>query len=164
MIKKYNDYLVSSDGKIYRNEKELKLHENSKGYLRFPCSVNGKVKQMLVHRVVAELYIPNPENKPQVNHIDGNKHNNNINNLEWCTNRENQNHAIKLGLKKSVPKGDKNAKAKAVRMYNNNEEKTFNSLRSALEYLGKPYSCYSSIAHCCKGDTNTAYGYKWEYI
>ena len=50
------------------------------------------------------------------------------------------------------------------RMIGNDIELIFGSLRSALDYLKKPYSCYSSIAHCCKGDTKTAYGYKWEYI
>lgn len=72
---------------------------DAKGYPTFGYRLeNGKCRVLKVHRVVAEAFIPNPENKPQINHIDGNKQNNTVENLEWCTNSENQLHAYKLGL------------------------------------------------------------------
>lgn len=164
MIKKYNSYEVDSNGKIYRNGKEIKGVLNNKGYSRICMSENGKKQKIFVHRLVAFLFIPNPYNLPQVNHINGNKLDNRVENLEWCNNSQNQLHAIKNNLRKICPKGDLNSRAKKIKMYNDNEEKIFNSLRSALDYLGKDYKYYSSLAHCCKGDTKTAYGYHWEYI
>lgn len=68
------------------------------GYLYITPKVNGKNKNLKVHRLVAELFIPNPDNKPCVNHIDGDKQNNCVDNLEWCTHSENMKHAVKLGL------------------------------------------------------------------
>lgn len=91
-----NDYTITPDGEVINNRwnRKVKPQPNGKGYLRF--SVGGKM--MFVHRLVATLYVPNPENKPQVNHKDGNKLNNCADNLEWVTNQENRNHAVKLGL------------------------------------------------------------------
>lgn len=70
------------------------------GYKRIGLSQNGKVKFYTIHKLVAETFIPNPENLPCVNHKDGNKENNNVNNLEWCTYQDNNRHARKTGLNK----------------------------------------------------------------
>lgn len=75
---------------------------NPKGYARVNLPGLGTI---LLHRLIADLFIPNPENKPQVNHIDGNKLNNSVTNLEWVTNQENRDHAVKNGL---VMRRDKN--------------------------------------------------------
>lgn len=91
-----SDYIVTKDGKVINkhNNKILKPQLNGKGYLR--VGVGGKL--MFVHRLVAEFHVPNPDNNPQVNHKDGNKLNNNADNLEWVTNQENRDHAVGNGL------------------------------------------------------------------
>lgn len=91
-----NDYEITTKGEIInkRNRHKLIPQPNGKGYLR--VSIGGQIK--FVHRLVAEMYIPNPENKPQVNHKDGNKTNNCVENLEWVTNQENRTHARQNGL------------------------------------------------------------------
>lgn len=91
-----SDYLITEQGEIInrRNGRKLKPQPNGKGYLRI--SIGGKLQ--FIHRLVAQIYIPNPENKPQINHKDGNRLNNCVDNLEWVTNQENRNHAVKNRL------------------------------------------------------------------
>lgn len=94
-----NKYYVSDTGLIKNNkDKLLTPRPNKKGYLRVDLWKNNKKKHYRVHRLVAMAFIPNPQNKPQVNHKDGNKQNNCVDNLEWCTNEENRKHAIANGL------------------------------------------------------------------
>lgn len=86
------DYIITDKGEVINKKsgRKVKPQPNGKGYLR--VSISGKLR--FVHRLVAEKYVPNPENKPQVNHKDGNKLNNSADNLEWVTNMENRQHAV----------------------------------------------------------------------
>lgn len=99
-IPQYENYQISNHGRIYSKHKnELKALEiNKKGYETIRPYKNNIRKTFRIHRLVAELFIPNPQNKPQVNHKDGNKLNNHIDNLEWVTYRENVDHAVKNNL------------------------------------------------------------------
>lgn len=91
-----DDYEITRDGRVINKitHHVLKPQPNAKGYLRVSISK----KLIFVHRLVAEKYVPNPNNLPQVNHKDGNKLNNNADNLEWVDNLENRTHAVKTGL------------------------------------------------------------------
>lgn len=109
------NYEISNLGRlknIYKCKKILKTY-NSSGYKRVKLFKNKIGTHILVHRLVAQAFIPNPENKPQVNHIDSNRSNNNVINLEWCTQRENYVHCIKMG-RQNHPKvwGEKHSQAK----------------------------------------------------
>ncbi len=99
MVKSLDHFVYHSDGK-HRTQKGriLKQHKSVKGYIRVSLSKKGKRFHTSVHRLVAKAFINNEFNKPQVNHINGDKSDNRIENLEWCTNSENQIHAIKNGL------------------------------------------------------------------
>lgn len=96
------DYGIAEDGEIINlYTKQIKFTcVNKDGYLQVAFGTAKVKRTFLVHRLVAESFIPNPENKPQVNHIDGNKLNCHISNLEWVTPRENLIHAFKTGLQK----------------------------------------------------------------
>lgn len=100
-VKALSKQMFNHTGYWNKPEKILNPAKDSKGYLRVAIWKNGKQHTYKVHRLVADAFIPNPENKPQVNHIDGNKQNNNVENLEWCTNQENQIHSWKSGLRNS---------------------------------------------------------------
>ena len=91
-----DDYEINKDGTIMnkRSKRILKPQPNAAGYLR--VQILGK--RFFVHRLVAEKYVPNPDNLPYVNHIDGDHKNNCADNLEWCTQKYNVNHSVKIGL------------------------------------------------------------------
>lgn len=105
-------YKISSLGRVKsinpQNHREdlilLKPSLTTKGYYKVSLFNNGKEWQPSIHRLVAKAFIPNPENKPCVNHINGIKTDNRVENLEWCTHSENLRHAVDNGLKKGTPR------------------------------------------------------------
>lgn len=109
-ISGFPGYQVTSSGKIInKHGRILKDRITKFGYIRAMLSVNKKPKQLLVHRIVAEHFVPNPQNKPDVNHKDGNKKNNHYSNLEWVTKSENTKHASNHFL---AVRGEKNGRSK----------------------------------------------------
>jgi hypothetical protein len=122
------------------------------------CNKDGQYKKS-IHRLLAENYIDNPEEKAHVNHIDGCKTNNALSNLEWATPKENANHAAALGLL------DKAREQQWVSVLMYSKDKTeflsqFESLISAQKLTGVPYP---NIIKVCKGLRKSAGGYYWEY-
>ena len=97
-INNYGEYLIYNDGRVYSKRRNMfmKPNKNTTGYFFIKLCKNGKHKNFLIHRLIAEHYIDNPNNKPCVDHIDGDKLNNHISNLRWVTNIENSNAFVSL--------------------------------------------------------------------
>ena len=148
-------------GRLYKG-KILKATTNKQGYANFQLyTADGLIKTFKVHRLVAELFIPNPDNKPQVNHIDGNKLNNKVDNLEWCTNGENGKHAWDCGLR-TRRIGKDNKSSVSVKQYdlNGNFIKEWDSIADITRQLGISHSL---ITNTCQGKQKTSHGYIWKY-
>lgn len=175
-IKDYEGlYQVSNTGKvksIRTNGKLLKLHEDKGGYLIAYLYKKSKYKCFKIHRLVANAFIPNQEEKRTVNHIDGNKKNNSVNNLEWATHSENIIHANKTGLrtvteaqrKAASENGKKtcelNRPKKAVFCISNGTKIYYESAHAAGRAV---HGNASPIIACCKGRNKTYKGYEWGY-
>lgn len=153
--------IKSLNYKRSKKEKILKQTISPKGYLTIHLTEKGIKFSQRVNILIAETFIPNPENKPQVNHKNGIKTDNKACNLEWVTNSENQLHAYKKGLKKA-PKGAKSKCAIAVSQYDKTG-KFLKSYGSIMEASRKLNIKNSDISRCCKGKCNTVGGYIWRY-
>ena len=165
-------YQVSNNGNVvslnaygHNIKRALKQRLNYYGYSTVVLNHNKKSKYVGVHILVAKTFIPNPEHKPQVNHIDGNKTNNNVNNLEWVTCKENIQHAIRTGL--SNPKGYKgiygkdHAASKPVLQYDihgNFIKKWGSRIEAARHY--NVNSCL--ISNCIAGRWQSCRGFIWK--
>ena len=126
---------------------------------------NGNRRHLFLHRIIADVFIPNPNNYKIVNHIDCNKFNNNIKNLEWCTQKENVKHAWKNNLcertKKACAKNGKNNSKKIIQLdKNKNIVKVW---ESTMEIERTLKIKHNNISFCCKNKERTAKGYYWEY-
>lgn len=175
-------YKVTSNGDVYsylkptvgkgmiicdKPTRKLKPYLTSKGYLK----VSLRDKNISLHRLVAMAFIPNPESKPQVNHIDGIKSNCKESNLEWCTNAENHKHKCENGLN-VVPKGKKHyLHGKTGNKHH--QSKCVVQLSLSLEYINKFGSAReaarelkidpSGIIRCCNGQLKQTKGFKFLY-
>lgn len=152
---KYKNYYVTKDGQFISKNRKYKEREykvivpcvKRTGYAHVILCVDGKVLHRQLHRVVAETFIPNVYNKPCVNHKDGNKLNNHVDNLEWVTYKENIQHALSTGLMYSIA-DEANPKAKVTREIVDQirvDYKTIKSYRKLAEVYGVTYSTIASI-------------------
>lgn len=158
-------YQVSDEGNIRRIYKDgkTKLLKNrpSANYYTVCLSDKCQKKTCAVHRLVAETFLDKPEGKTEVNHKDGNKLNNRVENLEWVTQRENCLHSM-YQLNKN-PFGKPPRKVKCIDPITDTIIAEFKSVTDASRSIGK-MSARASITNVCQGYQQTAYGYKWEYM
>lgn len=149
-------------GEVLTKEMQLTPRQDQNGYTRVYLNENGRTRFMPVHRLVAKAFIPNPDNKPQVNHIDGNKSNNCVSNLEWCTNSENQKHAYRIGLNRVTGRaGRPKVGVKRIDPSTSEVLDTYESINSAARKTG---ICAPNIRKVIVGERTHAGGYRWEVV
>ena len=167
-IKDYeNEYEISNYGEVKslaRNTTKGKILKSflQNGYLRVMLSKNNKKRWYSIHRLVAETFILNSENKPQINHKDGNKLNNHVDNLEWCTASENIVHSINNKLR-TIKNGGQHKLSKKVYQFNLDGEvvKIWDSLNDIHRELG---ISAGNISNCCNGKKKSIKGFVWRYV
>lgn len=177
-LESFDGYEIDRNGNVYSyhirgmnrkfnsidwSKKPIVLSPSTKssGYKHLALHDGNKAKYFMVHRLLAMAFIPNPRNLEQVNHIDGDKTNNSLDNLEWVSRSDNVKHAFKIGLQCHK----RNGAVKPVKQFDldGNFIKEHESITDAVNAVGLKPSSKSAITRVCKGKQNTCAGYKWEY-
>lgn len=177
-IDEFEGFLISTKGRCYsqKTKRMLKAQKYSNGYLFYSFKIKGIQYTRSIHRLMAKAFIPNPENKPQVDHINGIRDDNRLENLRWATQTENNLNPITNAKHINGLKNSENAKKalkkatevaaiknrKKVYMYSldGRLEATYNSVIDA----GKENNCCpQNISACCRGRLKQVKGHKWSY-
>ena len=147
------DYEVSSKGNVRNMKGHFMSKKDCGGYHQVLLSKKGTSKKLFyVQRLVATMFIPNPENKPTVNHINEDKHDNRVENLEWATHKEQSRH----GTLQERKAKNQYKKVKCVET-----GKIYESIKQASVETGIPDG---NIVKCCQGKLKTCGGFHWEYV
>ena len=167
-LKDFPNYYVDTSGRIY-SKKRYQLHQLQgiiarNGYVKVCLRKDGNNYTALVHRLVALTFIPNLENKSEVNHKNGIKTDNRVENLEWVTDRENKYHSYRVLGNKAPWKnkfGKDNPKSKIILQIKDGE--VVAEFYGSYEAYRKTGISYGSICDCCNGKHKQAHGYQWKY-
>lgn len=172
-IKGFLDYYITDTGEVYSRNyrktgrvKKLSQNKTKSGYLYIGICKNKKQIKKRVHRLVAEAFIPNPDNKPEINHKNGVKTDNRVENLEWVNRSENIKHAYDV-LKRPVNKnlyqkrGKDNPKSKTILQIKDGI--VIEKFYGAYDAQNKTGVCQANISKCCNKKRKSAGGYRWEY-
>lgn len=153
----FEQYQVSNLGHIYSKKVKRLLtpYPDKKGYLRVKFWKDSKGHAFKVHRLVAQAFIPNPNNLPQVNHKDENKENNTVDNLEWCDNDYNHNYGTRNERSNKTLTNRKNLSLPVICVETGVEYPSIQEARRQTKIR--------NIGMCCSGSRNTAGGYHWKY-
>ncbi len=155
-------YKATVCGLVFSCRRKKFLAPDSFGpYYMVTLSVKGVGKKKKVSRIIAQTFLDNPDNLPVVNHKDGNKRNNSVNNLEWCTMKHNNIHAYETGLK-VLPKGKDDKRSMPVLQFDRqgNFIKEYEGAKAAGRETGLNQG---NITNACNGYQPTAYGFIWKY-
>ena len=164
-IEGYENYEVRPNGEVVNTKtgRVLKTFKNLGGYLTVGLNKNGKTKTFIVHRLVAQAFIPNPDNLPCVNHKDENKTNNNVENLEWCTHVYNVNYGTRNKRASKAKRGIFNTKTSKTVIQLNKDGSLVRVWPSVSEVVRQLHFNQGNISACCRGEHHSAYGYRWCY-
>lgn len=158
-VKDYPLYDITEDGTVIntRTNKALKPIVTKKGYLQVNLSINGNRKACLIHKLVAEAFIPNPDNLPEVDHINTIRSDNRVSNLRWVTRKENENNPL---TKKHISEASTKKVQVIAESIIDGSITSYESMAEAERLTGIDRR---QIGDCCRGRQKTAKGYRWYY-